>query len=158
MAGVTHHTHSPTTTGEPYARRLLRSHGLRCTAPRLAVLTTLDRSRGHGHLTVAQIQQRLTDAGHEVDLTTVYRTVSTLADAQVLHALVIDERVTSYGLTDTPHHHAVCTRCGAIDEVPAELLSVALDQARLGSRFALPEIAGLTLHGLCPACQATTEP
>ncbi|MFJ4655117.1 Fur family transcriptional regulator [Nocardia sp. NPDC088792] len=139
--------------GEEYARGLLRGRGLRCTAPRLAVLSILERARDRGHLTVSQIQERLAEAGRDVDLTTVYRTVSTLVDAHVLHALVIDERVTSYGLTDIPHHHAVCNRCGAIDEVPSEHLTTALAEARLRSRFALPETAGLTLHGLCPNCQ-----
>ncbi|WP_280233338.1 Fur family transcriptional regulator [Nocardia cyriacigeorgica] len=138
---------------EQYARRLLRAHGLRCTAPRVAVLGTLARDREHGHLTVAQIQRRLADTGHDVDPTTVYRTVSTLLDADVLHALIIDDRVTSYGLTDIPHHHAVCTHCGAITEVPADHLTTALAEARLGSSFALPDTAGLTLHGLCPTCQ-----
>lgn len=155
MALAPHHTHAD--AGEQYSRRLLRAHGLRCTAPRLAVLSALDDSREHGHLTVAQIQQRLTETGHDVDLTTVYRTVSTLVDANVLHALVIDERVTSYGPTDIPHHHAVCTGCGAIDEVPSERLTTALAEARTGSHFALPESAGLTLHGLCPACQRSAE-
>lgn len=117
------------------------------------VLSALESARDRGHLTVAQIRDEVSAAGHEVDLTTVYRTVSTLVDATVLHALVVDERVASYGLTDTPHHHAVCTGCGAIDEVPAADLSAALAAARSGSRFALPDTAGLTLHGLCPTCQ-----
>ncbi|WP_084530920.1 Fur family transcriptional regulator [Nocardia miyunensis] len=157
MASASHHSHAPTPVGEQHARRLLRSHGLRCTAPRLAVLSVLGRSRDHGHLTVAQIQQSLTATGHDVDLTTVYRTVSTLVEANVLHALVIDERITSYGPTDIPHHHAVCTRCGAINEVPSEHLTAALAEARTGSHFALPDTAGLTLHGLCPACQQDAE-
>jgi Fur family transcriptional regulator, ferric uptake regulator len=140
-------------SGEQYARWLLRGHGLRCTTPRLAVLGVLDSARDQGHLTVAQIQHEITAAGHDVDLTTVYRTVSTLVGATVLHALVVDERVTSYGLTDTPHHHALCTRCGALAEVPAADLNTALAAASAGSRFALPEVGGLTLHGLCPTCQ-----
>jgi Fur family ferric uptake transcriptional regulator len=48
----------------------------------------------------------------------------------------------------------VCTHCQAIIEVPARQLSSALEHARAGSSFALSEQAGLTLHGLCPACQA----
>ncbi|MCX4094327.1 Fur family transcriptional regulator [Nocardia sp. alder85J] len=138
-------------------RHVLRDHGLRCTTPRLAVLTALGGAREQGHLTVAQIQQLLSGTGHQVDTATVYRTVATLVEANVLHALVVDERITSYGLTDTPHHHAVCTRCGAIDEVPAEQLRTALAAARSGSRFALPETGGLTLHGLCPSCQQIRE-
>lgn len=156
MAAVRHRDRPGTSPDGDYnPRRLLRDRGLRCTAPRLAVLSILDRNRERGHLTAAQIQHHLTAAGHEFDITTVYRTVSTLVDSKVLHALVVDERIASYGLTDVPHHHAVCTRCGAIDEVPSGELSAALAEARRHSHFALPETAGLTLHGVCPDCQRT---
>ncbi|EUA76457.1 ferric uptake regulator family protein [Mycobacterium xenopi 4042] len=80
--------------------------------------------------------------------------MTTLVDQGVLHALTLENGVTTYGLAADPHHHAVCTRCGAIIEVPARRLSSALEHARAGSSFALSEQAGLTLHGLCPQCQA----
>lgn len=134
-------------------RALLRGHDLRCTTTRLAVLEVLDANIGVGHLSVAQIHHRLAEQGREVDVTTVYRTLSTLVDLGVLHALTINERVTTYGFADEPHHHAVCTRCGTMIEVPAAYLSGALAQASLGSRFVLTDRAGLTLHGLCPDCQ-----
>lgn len=87
-------------------------------------------------------------------MATVYRTVTTLVDAGVLHALPVEGGVTTYGLAENPHHHAVCTRCGTIIEVPAQRLTSALEHAIEGSAFTLSEQAGLTLHGLCPDCQA----
>ena len=57
----------------------------------------------------------------------------------------------------TPHHHAVCTKCDAVIEVPAPELSSALAVAMTASRFALSEQAGLTLRGLCPACQENVQ-
>lgn len=144
--------HAPTAEpGDRQARALLRQHGLRCTTPRLAVLGELEL--GDGHLSAAQIHARLHQRGYQVDLATVYRTVSKLVELGVVHALAVDERSTTYGLADQPHHHAVCTRCGAILEIPAQRLSAALAHARTGSQFALSERAGLTLWGLCPACQ-----
>ncbi|MBV9090167.1 MAG: transcriptional repressor [Mycobacteriaceae bacterium] len=134
-------------------RALLRQHGLRCTGPRLAVLEELDA--GAGHLSVGQIHARLRQRGHAVDLATVYRTVSTMVELGVVHALAVDERSTTYGLVDEPHHHAVCTGCGSIMEIPAQQLSAALTQASEGSQFSLSEQAGLTLHGVCPNCQRT---
>ncbi|MFZ0832747.1 MAG: Fur family transcriptional regulator [Mycobacterium sp.] len=133
---------------------LLRVHGLRRTAPRIAVLATLQPV--HGHLSVAEIHQRLLDSGDAdvPDLATVYRTVTTLVAAGVLHALTVEGGVTTYGVAQSPHHHAVCTRCGTIIEVPAQRLSSALEHAIEGSAFTLSERAGLTLHGLCPDCQA----
>jgi Fur family transcriptional regulator, ferric uptake regulator len=135
---------------------LLRAHGLRRTAPRIAVLATLQPVRGH--LSVAEIHQRLLRSDDAdappPDVATVYRTVTTLVEAGVLHALTVEGGVTTYGVAEDPHHHAVCTRCGTIIEVPAQRLSSALEHAIEASSFTLSDRAGLTLHGLCPDCQA----
>lgn len=134
---------------------LLRSRGLRRMPSRIAVLTVLDPY--DGHLSVAEIHQRIADAAPtgapRPDLATVYRTVTTLVDQGVLHALSVEGGISTYGLAATPHHHAVCTECATIIEVPATRLSMALKHAIEGSSFTLSEQAGLTLHGLCPDCQ-----
>ncbi len=134
----------------------LRARGLRRMASRIQVLAMLEPI--HGHLPVAEIHHRLraslpSDALLP-DLATIYRTVTTLVDQGVLHALTLDDGVSTYGLATSPHHHAVCTECSSIIEVPARQLSSALEHAMAGSSFALSERAGLTLHGLCPRCQA----
>ncbi len=141
--------------GDDDIRTLLREHGLRCTAPRLAVLSALAEAESpvNHHLSAAQIHQRLVEQRRDVDLATVYRTMSTLVRVGVVHALAVDENVSTYGLAAQPHHHAVCTRCGAIIEVPADQLSAALAQASQGTGFLLSDQAGLTLHGLCPECR-----
>ncbi len=134
----------------------LRARGLRRMASRIQVLAVLEPV--HGHLPVAEIHQRVRECvphgTQPPDLATIYRTVTTLVDQGVLHALTLDSGVTTYGLATAPHHHAVCTQCGSIDEVPARRLTSALEQAMEGSSFALSERAGLTLRGLCPQCQA----
>ncbi len=132
---------------------LLRSRGLRRMPSRIAVLSVLEPF--DGHLSVAEIHQRILDTApaDAPDLATVYRTVTTLVDQGVLHALAV-EGVTTYGIAEKPHHHAVCTQCGTIIEVPAQRLTTALEHAIEGSSFTLSEQAGLTLHGLCPECQA----
>ncbi len=138
---------------------LLRSRGLRRMASRIQVLAILEPV--NGHLSVAEIQHRLpaclAPGDQPPDLATIYRTVTTLVDQGVLHALTLDGGVTTYGMATAPHHHAVCTQCGAIIEVPARKLSSALEHAMAGSSFALSERAGLTLHGLCPACQESVQ-
>jgi Fur family ferric uptake transcriptional regulator len=136
---------------------LLRSRGLRRMPSRIAVLSVLEPY--DGHLSVAEIHQRIADttaADQRPDLATVYRTVTTLVDQGVLHALAV-EGVTTYGIAEKPHHHAVCTACGTIIEVPAKQLTSALEHAIEGSSFTLSEQAGLTLHGLCPDCQQPPE-
>jgi Fur family ferric uptake transcriptional regulator len=137
---------------------LLRADGLRRMASRIAVLAVLEPV--HGHLSVAEIDRRLHEClsgdGQQPDLATIYRTVTTLVDQGVLHALTLESGVTTFGLAAHPHHHAVCTRCGSIIEVPAGRLSSALEHAMAGSAFSLSERAGLTLHGLCPPCQGAS--
>jgi Fur family transcriptional regulator, ferric uptake regulator len=138
---------------------LLRAHGLRRMASRIQVLAVLEPV--NGHLPVAEIHQRLRASLPQgtppPDVATIYRTVTTLVDQGVLHALTLEGGVTTYGLATAPHHHAVCTRCGSIIEVPARQLSSALEHAMAGSSFALSEAAGLTLHGLCPRCQRSAQ-
>jgi Fur family ferric uptake transcriptional regulator len=135
----------------------LRAHGLRRMTSRIQVLAVLEPV--NGHLPVAEIHHRVRDSlppgAHPPDVATIYRTVTTLVDQGVLHALTLDGGVTTYGLAIAPHHHAVCTQCESIIEVPARQLSSALEQAMAGSSFELSERAGLTLHGLCPRCQQT---
>jgi Fur family transcriptional regulator, ferric uptake regulator len=139
------------------ARSILQHHRLRCTAPRVAVMTVLMADPAVGHLSAQQIVERLAERGDLVDLTTVYRTLTTMVEVGILHALTVGDRVSTYGLAEQPHHHAVCTRCDAVIEVPAEFLAEALARASDGSRFVLPATAGLTLHGLCPTCQEQVE-
>ena len=138
---------------------LLRARGLRRMPSRIAVLAVLEPV--DGHLAVADIHQRIlevTPAGTQPpDLATVYRTVTTLVEQGVLHALTVEGGVSTYGLAERPHHHAVCTSCGTIIEVPAQRLSTALEHAIEGSSFTLSEQAGLTLHGLCPDCQRSSH-
>lgn len=133
----------------------LRARGLRRMASRIQVLAVLEPV--NGHLSVAEIHQRVQrclPAGTQPpDLATIYRTVTTLVEQSVLHALTLEGGTTTYGLATAPHHHAVCTECDSMIEVPARQLSSALEHAMAGSAFALSERAGLTLHGLCPECQ-----
>ncbi|MCV7408994.1 transcriptional repressor [Mycobacterium florentinum] len=138
----------------------LRARGLRRMTSRIQVLAVLEPV--NGHLSVAEIHQRvratLPPGAQPPDVATIYRTVTTLVEQAVLHALTLDGGITTYGLATAPHHHAVCTRCDSIIEVPARQLSSALEHAMEGSAFALSERAGLTLRGLCPRCQRGESP
>ncbi len=144
-------------------RALLRESELRCTDQRRAIVSLLAVQDGPGHLSAVEVHRRLQGAGHRVDLSTVYRTLAVLAEIGVLHATARPEQPTSYGLATIPHHHAVCTRCGELTEIPAEPLAGAMAGAMAElsqptepsdkSRRARFRVSGsLLLSGVCAHC------
>ncbi|MEU1460753.1 Fur family transcriptional regulator [Streptomyces sp. NPDC005727] len=129
-------------------REQLRARGVRCTSARLSVLQVL--AEDGGHLGAAQIHRRISEAGGRLDVSTVYRTLERLAELGMVHQLAGTAQA-SYGLAVEPHHHVVCTGCGAVDQIPAPVVAEAL-QAAAGVTAFRPE--SLVLSGLCPGCQA----
>lgn len=129
-------------------RQELRARGVRCTSARLAVMCTL--AAGSGHLSATDIHRSISAAGGSLDVSTVYRTLERLTELGLVHQLPVAGQA-SYGLVGEPHHHAVCTSCGAIDEIPALPVANALDSAMQATAFRLQSVV---LNGLCPACQA----
>jgi Fur family ferric uptake transcriptional regulator len=136
---------------ERQLRDMLRGYGLRRTAQRIGVLHVLTKEDGR-HLTTAEIHERLVGSGTDVDLATVYRTVTTLLNLGILHATAHTEQATSYGLAGESHHHAVCTRCGGVAEMPTDALTDAIEVAQRTTGFRLDDSV-VTVHGLCVDCQ-----
>ena len=135
-----------------HLRSQLREHDLRCTQQRLTIVRLLAAQREPGHLSAVQIHTQLACAGQQLDISTVYRALAALVEIGVLHATVRPDQCACYGIATTPHHHAICSRCGDLGEIPAQPLTGALDEAAKISHY---ELAGhsLLLRGVCPSCQ-----
>ncbi len=146
---------------ENAVRSALRERGLRCTGERVAVLSTLTEAAGH--LTVSDIHERIRATGQQVDLSTVYRTVTMLQELDLVHAVALPDQAVTYGVVEAAHHHAVCTSCQLIAEVPAAVLAGvladAVELAQAATGYTL-EHGSLQLHGLCARCydEASTQP
>lgn len=129
-------------------RARVRADGRRWTVAKSAIVEAL--LIGPGHLSAREIHCAVLARCPQIDQSTIYRALQTLASSQVVHAL--DRRGEArYGLTDRPHHHAVCSGCGRDAEIPAatahELLTRA--ESTTGFRFGADS---LTLLGYCTAC------
>lgn len=137
------------TASEASLRSALHARGLRCTSQRIAVMRVLDASGQH--LSAPVIFEQLRNHGDGMDLTTVYRTLTTLTDVGLVHALAVPDGAVTYGQADHTHHHAVCPSCGRVTEIAPELLASVVD--RLAELSGL-NLAGssLTLHAACAAC------
>ncbi|MGW4652682.1 Fur family transcriptional regulator [Kitasatospora sp. NPDC004289] len=133
-------------------RELLRSGGGRCTGARLRVLAAI-RAHG-GHLTAGEIHCLLAAEDGCVNLSTVYRSAERLTELGLLHVVRGLGGELTYGLVGEPHHHALCSGCGRVDEVPHHLLADALLAAGSAIGF---RADSLVLNGRCVNCPTSEE-
>ncbi len=122
----------------------------RNTRQRAAVLDMLDSLT---QFTSAQdIHARLRDAGSTVGLTTVYRTLQSLADASQVDVIRTDDGEAMYRRCTTDHHHhLVCRRCGRTIEIDSPPVESWADE--VAARHGFSDINHtLEIYGNCSAC------
>ena len=93
------------------------TRAVRSTRQRAAVSALLDRL--DDFRSAQEIHEELRRTGDGIGLTTVYRTLQTLADGGAVDVLrtASGEAVYRRCATAEHHHHLVCRRCGAAEEI-----------------------------------------
>jgi Fe2+ or Zn2+ uptake regulation protein len=130
---------------------LLRSRGERMTGPRRAVLAVL--AAGQEHLGADAIVARVAERDPSVHRASVYRTLEALSELGVVQHVHVGHGVTAYHLIHDGkrHVHAHCRTCGAVQDLPPDLLDEVA--ATLAARFGFHLDAGhVALSGVCRAC------
>jgi Fur family ferric uptake transcriptional regulator len=99
-----------------------------------------------------EIHARLRDSGSIVGLTTVYRTLQTMASAGEVDVLRPEDGEARYRrCTPEHHHHLVCRRCGRTLEVDSPAVEHWADD--MGHRHGFSDISHtLEIFGVCPDC------
>ena len=128
---------------------LLRARGDRVTASRRAVVEAL--LAGDHHVTADEIAARVAENHPEVHRATVYRTLDRLEEVGVITHVHLGHGPSTFHLNDRPHHHAVCSSCGAVVEVPLAALDDLAARLRAEHGFAL-STQHFALSGRCRAC------
>ena len=98
----------------------LRDAGLRPTRQRLTVLDAL-RNRSDA-ITAQDLHAELRAASEPVGLTTVYRTLTALAEAGFLDTFVKDGEQSFRLCGEDHHHHLVCEMCNRVVELESDLV------------------------------------
>lgn len=96
----------------------LRDAGLRATRQRATVLDAL-RGRPDA-ITAQELHGELRADGEPVGLTTVYRTLASLAEAGLLDAIPREGEQAFRLCSEDHHHHLICETCNRVDEIAAE--------------------------------------
>jgi Fe2+ or Zn2+ uptake regulation protein len=147
LLNVMPHDHSADPlTGALHA---LRERGQRVTVARKAVLELLVAE--HGPFTTEEIHARLPEG--ECDLVTVYRTVASLEEIDVVRRCDFGDGVYRYEFNhaDHHHHHIICRQCRSV-----AVLEVCVADAleRMARQLGYTQVThALEVFGICPACQ-----
>lgn len=135
--------------------QLLREHGLRATAARVAVLELLQASKRP--LSHAEVWQQMPQLGH--DRATVYRNLIDMTEANLLRRSDLGDHVWRFerigeagGHNAQAHPHFVCQGCGSVRCLPED--AVALHLPRRAPKALLQPQLEIQLRGLCDACSA----
>jgi Fur family transcriptional regulator, stress-responsive regulator len=129
----------------------LRAAGYRVTPQRLVIhraLVELGRHVGAEELLDAVGRQL-----PNVSLPTVYSALDALEDAGLVRRVSAGQGRALYDARPADHHHLVCRRCGAVEDLDADV-SLADALAAAGQHGFAPDGAEVVVRGLCASCRA----
>lgn len=129
----------------------LKSGGFRLTKVRKAIIKELDLAQKP--LSAAELMARLEEHGLHPHKTSVYREIGFLLDRSIIQKLTFGERQDRFELTAfAHHHHAVCQRCGEIEDVGCgdEIRRIEAELKRKGFNVSTHLVE---FFGLCEKCQ-----
>lgn len=96
---------------------LLKTHNLKVTASRLAVLELLNSIQTP--LDVPSIIELLARKHIKMDRVTAFRIINIFTNKGITRKIELQEGKARYELTSRPHHHhAVCIKCRTIVDLP----------------------------------------
>jgi Fur family transcriptional regulator, stress-responsive regulator len=134
----------------------LRRHGLRATAPRVAVLRAVGELSGHPDTD--------TIAGHvrgmlgTVSIQAVYDSLHAMTHVGLLRRIEPAGSPARYETrVGDNHHHVVCRSCGAIADVDCAVGHAPCLTASVDHGFVVDE-AEVVFWGTCPGCAAERTP
>lgn len=129
----------------------IHEKGYRVTPQRLAILNVLEQSEGH--LSATEIFERTRKILPAVTEATVYRNLDFLVNEGLVLMAHVGSGKMVYESTRHAHHHLICRKCGASQEVPHTLLQALFEELSRISGYQIDTLH-VTFFGLCAGCQS----
>ncbi len=134
---------------------LLRRHGVRVTAQRLAVLRAVS---GGSHITADDVVEIVVDQIGAISRQAVYDALGVLADKGLIRRIQPARSPARYeDRVGDNHHHLICRGCGRVIDVDCAVGAAPCLTPADGSDFEIDE-AEVIYWGRCAACLAKTLP
>jgi Fe2+ or Zn2+ uptake regulation protein len=135
---------------QPDLVELLHSRGQRVTSQRLVILRELRRRRQHA--TAEAVHRAVHEELPGISVPTIYATLELFVELGL--ARRIDTPTAAlYDAGLDPHQHAVCRRCGRVEDVPGRLNAAGFVGTARTAGFQ-PQGAELIITGVCAECAA----
>ncbi|WP_156378975.1 Fur family transcriptional regulator [Microbacterium sp. Root61] len=134
------------------AAERIRAAGLRVTDSRRAVVEALHQ---RPHASADELYRTVALSVPQTSLQSVYNALADFVDAGLVRRIEPAGRPGLFELrVDDNHHHVVCSRCGAVQDVDcAHGAAPCLDPADTHG-FTIT-VAEVTFWGVCPTCAAS---
>lgn len=130
-------------------QEICRKKDLRVTQQRLEIFKELAESKDHP--SAETLHQRLIVRMPTLSLDTVYRTLTTLINYDLIHKVETVESQARFEVQHMRHHHLICRQCNHIIDFQWELV----DQASLPeeiNKWGKFEQASVVVYGVCENC------
>lgn len=136
---------------EDATAELLRRAGHKMTPQRLMILRALRHATGH--VSATQIADEVRESYPFVDVSTVYRTLDVLKRMGLVTATDLGQGDVLFEWAQSePHHHLVCQKCRAIEDLDHGYLTELGSRIKADLGFA-PSMHHFAIFGLCRECQ-----
>lgn len=131
---------------------ILREHGYRLTRPRQAVWQVLFEAEGH--LTAEQVAAAVEERSPGVNLASIYRSLTLLADLDLVRESRVGEGDAARWEIAHPdeHFHLVCENCGEVTHHAGDLVDQVRDHLAAEHGFEARAVE-LIVSGLCARCR-----
>jgi Fur family ferric uptake transcriptional regulator len=127
----------------------IREQGFRVTPQRLLLLDAI--CEGNGHTTFDEIYERVKSKAPGINQATVYRSLDFLCELRLVVSAEIEGRTVYEIAGETPHHHLVCRKCGAVQDL-ADFHFEELRSHLLEEHGFKTDLDHMVLNGLCAGC------
>ena len=130
---------------------LLKKNQLKITPQRLAIMKYLDEHRTHP--TADQIYQKIKEKNPSLSKTTVYNSLITLQEHNIIQSITISSTELRYDFKKAMHHHFLCNRCKIIFDIEIECPNI---DKMLQQGHKVEEVQGY-FKGICKNCLKKQE-
>lgn len=103
------------------------------------------------HVSAGEIYKELEKNSCGASRATVFRVLSDMADDGILLKIGTTNGDFKYDITNYPHYHIVCRKCGSVADIDFEEGMNLLSKVKSSSGFTVEDIL-IEAHGLCPKC------